>query len=102
LTLWRLTISPDISLKPYLVNLSFEQKQLNQRRRVLNGLFDDGDGLVVLLLEVGELAQEVVKPEQGRRRFEGSVDVVRRKLDEVILQPIADGLDGLELGRIDE
>jgi len=84
----------------YLVNFAFKQKQLNKRRSVLDGLLNDRDGLVVLLLVVVNLAQEVVEPKQGRWRFGLSFLVVGRVLGEVVVKTGADGLDDLELGGI--
>ena len=80
----------------YLIDFPLQKKQLDERGSVLNGLFDDGDGLVVVLLEVVVLTQVVVQPQESGWGLEVSLLVVGRVLRQVLVKTIDNFLDDCE------
>jgi len=80
----------------HLIDFALQKKQLDERGSVLNGLFDDGDGLVVVLLEVVVLTQVVVQPQESGWGLEVSLLVVGRVLRQVLVKTIDNLLDDCE------
>ena len=80
----------------HLIDFALQKKQLNEGGSVLNGLFDDGDGLVVVLLEVVVLTQVVVQPQESGWGLEVSLLVVGRVLRQVLVKTIDNFLDDCE------
>ena len=67
---------------------------------MLDGLLNDGNGRIVVLLVVVVLPQVVVQPQKSSGWLEGPLLVVRRVLNQVFLKLKTDSFDDGKLGRI--